>query len=348
LLVVLPIAVTAFEFAIVLGNHTLGLDFKGVYWLAGHRVLAGHSPYTLPMLLALKYPAPAALFFAPFSLLPNATAGWLFAILVFAALPSTLYLMGVRDWRVYAIALLWQPVLVGWETANISLLLTLGTAAAWHWRDRPVVAGLLVAVLASVKIFLFPLIFWLAVTRRWRACVWAVAGAIVMNALAWAVLGVQQIPNYLQLLHRFQPGAERRGYSLIGLAIHLGLSQSVSYALGLAAAACVVLLAARSPTSRRDTTMLTACIVSSLLASPLVESHYLTLLLVPLAILRPRLAPIWALPVILLVTPADHPSSWQHALGLAIGLLVPALALAGRWAAPGAGAIGLRRAQASA
>lgn len=327
LLIVLPLAVTAFEFSVVQGNHTYALDFKGVYWLAGHRVLIGRSPYTLPMLTALKYPAPAALLFAPFALLPNAVAGWLFGILVFAAIPGTLYALGVRDWRVYAIVLLWQPVLVGWETANISLLLTLGTAACWHWRERPVVSGVLVALLVSVKIFLFPLIFWLAITRRWRACAWAIGTGLAVNAVAWLVLGLHQIPIYLQLLRNFQPGAERRGYSLIGLAIHLGLSQNVSYALGLVGAAGILVLAALSRPDRRDTTMLTACIVASLLASPLVESHYLTLLLVPLAILVPRLSALWSVPILLLITPADHPSNWQHALGLAVALLVPALAL---------------------
>lgn len=334
LLVVLPLAVTAFEFSLVLTKHRFALDFRGWYWLAGHRVLDGLSPYTLPNLQALKYPAPAALLFVPFGLLSNAAAGWVFAALVVAAIPGTLLLLGVRDWRIYAVTLLWQPVIVGWETANLSLLLTLGTAAAWRWRSRPALTGLVIAALISLKIFLLPLLIWLAITKRWRACAWAVAGSIAINLIAWLIVGFGQIPVYIQVLHHFQPGAERRGYSLVSLALHLGLSGPAAYAIGLAAAAAVVAagLAVRSPA--RDRVRLTACIVASLLASPLVESHYLTLLLVPLALARPRLSALWALPIVLLLTPGDHPSNWQHALGVIVCLVVAAGACTGTWRRP--------------
>jgi hypothetical protein len=61
-------------------------------------------------------------------------------------------------------------------------------------------------------------------------------------------------------------------------------------------------------------------VVSGLIATPILWNHYLVLLLAPIAIVRPRLAPLWLLPLVLWATP--HPESlgvvWRIVLVLAV------------------------------
>ena len=61
---------------------------------------------------------------------------------------------------------------------------------------------------------------------------------------------------------------------------------------------CVVL--ARRGDDRRS---FTCAVAATLALSPIVWLHYLVLLLVPLAIIRPRFSAIWLLPVLLWVSP---------------------------------------------
>jgi hypothetical protein len=69
---------------------------------------------------------------------------------------------------------------------------------------------------------------------------------------------------------------------------------------------------------RGERAALIAAAVVALLATPILWLHYLTLLLVPIALVRPRLSPLWFLPLLLWVTP--HPDStgvvWQIGLVL--------------------------------
>ncbi len=71
-------------------------------------------------------------------------------------------------------------------------------------------------------------------------------------------------------------------------------------------------------------------IVASLALSPIVWLHYFALLLVPLAITRPRFGPVWILPIALWVVPADGNgrAAWQTALTLVVFSAVVALCLA--------------------
>lgn len=310
-------SVPVLTFALV-RDHTFASDFHGWYWPAGTHVLNGLSPYSLSMIQSLHYPAPGALMFVPFALLSPGVAGVAFTILVLAALLSALWLLGVRDWRVYAAVLLWQPVVFGWETANISLLLVLGVAAAWRLRGRPVAAAAMLAALISVKLFLAPLLLWLLISRRYRTLSWTLAFTLLLNAMAWPVVGLGEISRYMQLLHRFSAVAESWGYSVVALVLHQGGSEPVAYAVAgmLACAAAGTALAAGRRGSER--LVLGACLGTSLLVSPIVEAHYLTLMIVPLALAGGSLRPAWLVPLLLWVAPADHPAQWQRAIVIAI------------------------------
>ncbi len=331
LLIVLPVFVTVAELSISLGLHHLAIDFRGWYWPAGHRVLEGLSPYAVSPNAALNYPAFGALVFVPFALIPHGAADVLFLLLIAASIPATLLLLGIRDWRAFAVVALWEPVVVGWETANISLLVVCGLATVWRFRDRPAVSGIALAGLISVKIFLFPIAIWMLATRRWRALAWTCAGTIVLNLVSWAILGFDQISVYAHVLNAFAKLAELRGYSLIGLMLHLGASQPIADAVGLGAAAAVIAASLRSSAPRRDVAVFTATIAACLWASPVVESHYISLLLIPVALVAPVLSWRWFLPIALFLVPADHPAMWQHVLSLAVTVI---LALTCMWFQP--------------
>ncbi|MGO9901054.1 MAG: glycosyltransferase family 87 protein [Solirubrobacteraceae bacterium] len=330
LLGVLPVLSVPVVLILAHPLHNFAVDFHSWYWPAGRRVLEGRSPYTLPPVRALNYPAPAALLFVPFALLPHVTADWLFSALVLAAVPASLWLLGVRDWRIYGIVMLWQPVIIGYETANVSLLLMLGLALCWRFRDRAPVVGSLLALLIGVKIFPVLVVLWLLGTRRLRAFAWAVAATIVLNLISWWVVGFDQVSRYLHVLGAVRGSDERRGYSLISLALHLGAGQTAAYAIGIAAAAVTIGAALSVRGESRDRVLMSACLAACLLASPLVESHYMALIILPLALAQPRISPIWALPIILIVTPADYPGGWEHVLALCIFAAVIAVSMLGR------------------
>ncbi len=322
LLGVLPVLSVPIVLILAHPLHNFAVDFHSWYWPAGRRVLEGRSPYTLPPLQALNYPAPAALMFVPFALLPHAIADWTFSALVLASVPASLWLLDVRDWRIYGIVMFWQPVIIGYETANVSLLVLLGLAAVWRFRDRAALAGCVLAVLISVKVFVIPVAIWLLATRRLRAVLWVIAGTATLNLIGWAVLGFDQIPVYVKLLSRFAQLTERWGYSPVALALHLGAGQLLADAAGFGAAAAVVIASLSNRGASRDRIVFSASVAACLLASPVVESHYLALMILPLALARPTLTPLWALPLLLLVTPANFPADWQRVLALGVAAAV--------------------------
>lgn len=219
--------------------------------------------------------------------------------------------------------MLWPPVISGWQTANVSLLLAFGIALAWRYRDRPIVSGALVGVMISLKLFLWPLAGWLLLTRRWRATGWAVVWAVAANAFAWAVLGFDQLSAYATLVHAVTKVEEATAYTPLALVLRLGggigLADAVAALVAIVIAAACVVYAAQ----RREPAVLLCVITLSLLATPVVWRHYFVLLLVPLAIFRPRLSAAWAIPIVLLPVPVTDPNMWQLVLTLAaMGLLV--------------------------
>ena len=78
----------------------------------------------------------------PLTAFPPGVADWLATALVLAALVAALWLLDVRDWRVYGVVLLWPSMIEAVQTANASLPLTLLVALMWRYRDRAAIAGL--------------------------------------------------------------------------------------------------------------------------------------------------------------------------------------------------------------
>ena len=203
----------------------------------------------------------------------------------------------MRDWRCHALALLSPPVVEGLFFGNITLLLMLPLAAAWRWRAHAVKAGLAVAAAVAVKPVFVPLLVWLLLTRRRLAAAVAAAGAVALIVLPWAAIGFDGLREYPRLLDRLEatygPGTDTLPAALSWLVSGHTARQVVC----LAAALTLVAVAARL--RRRpdgDLCVFAAMVGASVVAAPIVWPHYLALLLVPLAVARPRVAAAWALP----------------------------------------------------
>jgi hypothetical protein len=287
----------------------LGWDVRFAYLPAAEAIVHGHSPYPGlhdPILEDQKgyvYPPQLALFLVPLTVLPVAAAAFLAAMGSIACVVGTLRIVGVRDWRCYAAAVLWMPSMSGVLHANLSLPLALATAVAWRYRDSvwPPAAALGLAV--SAKLFVWPLLVWTVATRRLRATALALVIGFVVTLAAWAVIGFDGLTGYPALLRRLNEIQAANSYSFVGMSSKLGLGTGVGDALtflvgGALLVGCVVL-------ARRgdDVRSFTCAVAATLALSPIVWLHYFALLLVPVAVARPRLSLLWFAPLLLWISP---------------------------------------------
>ena len=183
-------------------------DFRNAYLSAAHAVVDGRSPYpatgdwVIAHDRAYVYPPTLAVLLAPLALVPEWLAVLIATLVCVAAVGASLWLIGVRDMRIYLVVYLWAPVFTGLQNLNASILVTLLIAVAWRYRERVVIAGLAVGAAIALKLFVWPLVIWLAATRRWKAAAVAAASGFGMIA---ALLGGHRLP-----WHRALPGPARR------------------------------------------------------------------------------------------------------------------------------------------
>jgi alpha-1,2-mannosyltransferase len=331
LLGLLPVVLTLWLAIASLSHHWLAQDFVKAYYPAAHRLLDGGNPYAVTSAQiangsAFVYPALSAVLLAPLALVASGVAAHIYTLLCFVLVPATLWVGGVRDWRVYGVTLLWFPMIIGWEGENISVPLMLLAATAWRYREQPPVAGIAVAVAISMKPFMWPLGLWLLATRRFRAAMWTFAGGLLFNLLAWYTVGFSQISTYLHLAGRDTGALWRGGYGMLALAHHLGAGQGAGYALLVLLAvplAATVLHRGLARGDDRGALVLTVALM--LVASPLVWIHYFVLLALPLALARPRFSALWLVPLAMwLLPPGPGVSGWQFALAwvlVGVGIL---------------------------
>lgn len=312
------------------GTH--GFSDFGVFWRAGRAVLDGQSPYPPATVAALRhqnafvYPAPAALAIAPFGLLPEAGAAAIFLALSIGAVAGSLWLLGVRDVRCYAVALLSLTTVQGLALGAVSPLLVLPLAMAWRWRDRMGVVAATAAVAVAMKLFLAPMAIWLAVTGRLRAAVAGGVAAIALVLGTWPLIGLQTLHDYPALLSTLTRVEGRSGLSAYALLTRIGLPSTAAQVTALGAAACLAALAFRVRGSvRGDAAAFTIALAACLVVSPIVWLHYYALLIVPVAILSPRLSWAWALPLATwtFAEPVQPAATWKLVLAqLAVSGLV--------------------------
>jgi hypothetical protein len=329
----------------LIGKH-LGFDYKPL-WEASRHVLQGASPYPPPHAWALHneqqfvYPPIAALLAAPLAAFPFGVAAALLAGLELVATGLTLRVLGVRDWRCYGITLLWYPVLQNVLIGSITSLLALGLALAWRYRDNQRVAAPVVAALIGAKVFLWPLLFWLAATRRGIVALRGLALALAAVALSWAVIGFAGLTSYPQLLEVLSRLEQQKSYSAVSVGLSLGLSSGEARALAIAAGVvmllCVVAVGRlRKEDANADRRAFILAIAAAFLLSPIVWTHYLALLVVPIAITRRTLSPLWFVPLAMWATPGQSDGhTWRVLLGASVWILVLAASWRPSWPVPG-------------
>jgi alpha-1,2-mannosyltransferase len=327
------------------GDH-FAFDFHQ-FWQGGRDVAHGHSPYpaseSLPAdgtqlgpvaiqeVFRFPYPAPAALLMVPFGLLPFNVAAAIFVLCSAVAVFLALRLLGVTDWRCYGVVFASITTLGALRLGTFTCLLFLGLALAWRWRDRRVAVGAVVACVVALKVFLWPLVVWLLLTRRIASGALAIALAATLTLGSWALLGFAGLRSYPHLLDSLSTAVQGKGWSLVALGLSFGLSATTGKLVAVALSCALFALACRSA-GRRELALFTVAIAAALLLSPIVWMHYFLLLAAPLALAYPRLAPAWGLPLLFWIWPFQETSGepWKICLGLAVLLAVVATTTAAR------------------
>jgi hypothetical protein len=318
--IALFISTALFFFGLIrVQGHRVFFDFKGGLYNAGLDILHGHSPY-LPGFLEHQaavmraggvalgetsrnafsipvYPAPINLAVVPLSLLPFWLAAGLFTLISIAAMVFGLRLLGVRDWRCLALALLSWPFLFSVDLGALGPLLVLGAGVAWRWRDTLWPPAIALASIVVAKLFPWPLGVWLLVTRRYRTLAIAVVIGLVATFAAWAVIGFAGMVQYPRMLSDLSLIQEGRAVSLVAVLLFFGVPAALTKAAALAVTAA--LLGAAWRFARRpggDVQAFSLAVIAALTASPIVWEHYMVLLFIPVALISPRLSALWFVP----------------------------------------------------
>lgn len=330
---VLPAITVVTLFVSTIEDDTVAFDFRPVHRAAG-AILDGSSPYPAahdPLTAesgAYVYPPPLAFLAVPFRALPVNAAGLVVMALLTAAVLATLWALDVRDWRCWGIAFLWPPVLSAIQTGNVTLAFGLCAALAWRFRERTVAPAALVGVTLAAKFFMWPLAVWLAATRRVASAILAVAVGICILVVSWAAIGFAGLTDYPELMRRLQESIGEDSYTLRVTALDLGLpdalARAVWLAAGLALLVAMIVLARRGDERRAFVLALGA----ALALTPIVWLHYFALVLVAVALTRPRLGIVWFVPLAMVVTPGSgHPTPFETAWTLGVAGVTIALAL---------------------
>jgi hypothetical protein len=299
------LAITMVTLTIVeaLRRRELALDFRNV--TPAIRGLAhGTNPYVIENVGAgghFLWTVLAGWMLAPFAWLPHGDV--LVVALEVAGVVAVPILLGVREWRLVALALAWPATVNSVQSGNITVLITVLLAASWHDRQRGR-CGLWAGLAVAVKLFAWPVLVWLAATKRWRA--FAVALGVQACALAMTLPYIS-----LRTYIHFEATVDRimapQSITLDALTRDLGGSANTGRAVALGVGLALLWF------GRKE---LGLVVVAMLVLSPVVWLHYFGLLVIPLALYsRSRL--LWTVPILLFVVPGEgNGATWQTACAL--------------------------------
>ena len=205
-----------------------------------------------------------------------------------------MWIVGVRDWRCHVLAVTSPVVVHGLHFGNLTIVLVLLLACAWRFRDEARLAGLAIGIGVAAKLLVAPVVVWLLLTRRFRAAAWAVGTALVLVFGAWALIGFEGFRDYPALLHEVQAVYSIRSISLATLAAALGASATVAVAIaGAAGLVCLGIAAWLARRADGDRRAFAVVVLACVIGAPIVWPNYAALLLVPVAVTWPRVAPAW-------------------------------------------------------
>ncbi len=289
----LPAAALATMFAVGLPDDSLSADFHHEIYPQAKQILDGANPYPAPDFdptarANFIWPPLVVYLLAPLTVLPLAVADVVMLVLGLVCIAAALWVVGVRDWRVYGVVALWPQVTSEMRVSHLTAQLCLLLALAWRYRDHRVAPGLFVGLATALKLLVWPLGVWLLATRRHAATLVA-AGLAAASLLL--ILPYVSLDHYARVLAQLSRGFDQDTYTLFGLLVQSGASETASRVVMWAAA--LTLLAA---TWRYRSFSL--AVAAALTLSPIVWLDYFALAAVPLAIARPRLSWVWFLPLV--------------------------------------------------
>jgi hypothetical protein len=279
-------------------------DFSDFY-LAAEAVRSGHSPYQLDLPVGWRgyvYPPLLAWLIAPLTFFSVPVAVSLWALLSVLFVFAALYVLGVRDWRCYPVALLWPFNRSALEFGDIEPLLVLAVSLSWRYRDTPVRASLAGGFSIALKLYVWPLALWYGLSGRTRGALLTCAATVGFVLVPWALIGFQGLTSYPSLL-RDVADQQDNSWSLVALFEGLDFASTFARTLSLVVGVCLLFLSFRAARAAsdiqqvRDRRSFTFALAAALALTPIVWNHYLLLLIVPVAIARPRLSGLWLLPL---------------------------------------------------
>ena len=176
---------------------------------------------------------------------------------------------------------------------NVSVFLLLPLTLAWRWLDRPLgsIAG---AVAMSVRPTLGILLVWQTLRRQWRAVAWTLGAGLVLIVATLPFVGLDGYGDYLTVLRNLSDvtGVDFN-WDLGSVVRSFGAGDTLS-ALALVAGFALAVVAIVTSLRRDREVGFMVTVVASLLLSPLLWDHYLSMLVLPAAFLASRGRP-WAL-----------------------------------------------------
>jgi len=282
---------SAYVVVYLLRRDVIPVDFH-VYRQAAEEIADGDSPYPW-----FAYPPLSALGAVPFTFLSVAAADFAVKALLMLGVVAVLAVLGVRDWRCYPLALLWPSVNAAVQTGNITIPLALAAALLWRFRDRSVVAGVSLGASVAAKFLFWPLWVWLVAVGRRSAALWSIVAGIAITLATWAIVDFGALFGYPDRLRQLNADTKGNGYTLDTFAMDLGANETLAKAL--MGAVAIGLLVAVVVSGRRGSEQrsFVLAVAAALACSPIVWLHYFALLLVPVAVVRPRLGPLWFVPL---------------------------------------------------
>jgi len=170
---------------------------------------------------------------------------------------------------------------------NISTFVFLATVLAWRWLERPLGSIALAAGMTLRPTMGILLMTW-ALRRTWRPIVWTVLAGLVLVAITLPFVGLDAYRGYVTMFRNLTVGLAIDHNSSIGSsAWQAGMPAEWADRLQLASYLFALVVVVAS--ARRDAqSAFAGGVAASLLLSPLMWSHYLLCLLVPLALLVER------------------------------------------------------------
>ena len=190
-----------------------------------------------------------------------------------------------------------MPAVSGVLLANVSIPLAFAVAVAWRYRDSVWQPAWALGLAVSAKFLMWPLLVWTVATRRLRATALCRSSSASRSRSApGRSSGSTASTGYPDLLRRLSEIQAERSYSIVGIAATAGLGEAVGQALAVLVGGGLLVGCVLFARRGDDPRSFTCAVAATLALSPIVWLHYLVVLLVPMAIARPRFSLALAAP----------------------------------------------------